>query len=133
MIVVDTHLISYLHLESPYAALAERALLKDPDWVAPLLWRSEFRNVLALYLRKGLLSLEASRQIMANALDLMAMREVEVSSDRVLRLVADSTCSAYDCEFVALAQELGVGLVTLDKRILKDFPAIALPLTAYVG
>ncbi len=133
MIVVDTHLISYLHLESPYAALAERALLKDPDWAAPLLWRSEFRNVLALYLRKGLLSLEASRQIMANALDLMAMREVEVSSDRVLRLVADSTCSAYDCEFVALAQELGVGLVTLDKRILKDFPAIALPLTAYVG
>lgn len=52
MIVVDTNLIGYLYLESQYAPQAEQTLRKDADWVAPLLWRSEFRNVLALYLRK---------------------------------------------------------------------------------
>ena len=49
----------------------------------------------------------------------------------ILDLVASSTCSAYDCEFVALAQELGVPLVTTDKQILRDFPRIARPLGDY--
>ena len=58
MIVVDTNIIGYLYLTSDRSLQVERALCKDPAWVAPLLWRSEFRNVLALYLRQGLLSLE---------------------------------------------------------------------------
>jgi len=49
----------------------------------------------------------------------------------VLDLVASSTCTAYDCEFVALARELAVPLVTTDKQILRDFPAIARPLAGY--
>ena len=36
-----------------------------------------------------------------------------------------SGCSAYDCEFVALAQDLGVRLVTADKPLLKQFPGVA--------
>lgn len=107
MIVVDTNLIGYLYVESPHAQQAEQVLGKDADWVAPLLWRSEFRNVLALYLRKQWLSLSESQRIMDEALQLMDDREYEVDSHQVLRLVAESTCSAYDCEFVALAQELG--------------------------
>lgn len=49
----------------------------------------------------------------------------------VLDLVAASTCTAYDCEFVALAQELRVPLITTDKEILRDFPRIARPLGDY--
>jgi predicted nucleic acid-binding protein len=37
----------------------------------------------------------------------------------------------YDCEFVALAQHLDVPLVTADKKILREFPAIAKSLDAY--
>lgn len=132
MIIVDTHLIGYLYLKSEYAQHVERALRQDADWAAPLLWRSEFCNVLALYLRKRWLSLGQIQQIMAAALALMDGREYEVDSHHVLRLVATSNCSAYDCEFVALAQELGVSLVTMDKQILKDFPEVAVPLAAYV-
>jgi len=51
VIVADTNLIAYLVMPSPYTEAAERLLVREPDWVAPTLWRSEFRNVLALYLR----------------------------------------------------------------------------------
>lgn len=133
MIVVDTNLIGYLYLEGEHSLLAEQAWLKDAEWVAPVLWRSEFRNVLALYLRRQWLTLEECQQIMAEALSLMEEHEYEVDSNRVLRLVGQSDCSAYDCEFVALAQELGTPLVTVDRQILKDFPDVAVSPDAFVG
>jgi predicted nucleic acid-binding protein len=133
MIVVDTNVIGYLFLTSPHSQQAEAALVKDAAWVAPLLWRSEFRNVLALYLRKRWLSLEDSQQIMTEALDFMDDREYEVDSSQVLTLAATSSCSAYDCEFVALALELGVSLVTVDRRVLRDFPAVAVSLATFIG
>lgn len=132
MIVVDTNVIGYLYLTSPHSQQAEQALLKDASWVAPLLWRSEFRNVLALYIRKNWLSLEASQKIMAEALSLMEDHEYEVDSSQVLKLVTLGDSSAYDCEFVALAQELAVALVTVDKQLLRDFPKVAMSLAAFV-
>jgi predicted nucleic acid-binding protein len=42
----------------------------------------------------------------------------------VLDLVSQSKCSAYDCEFVALANLLGTVLVTEDKPLLKAFPKV---------
>lgn len=133
MIVVDTNVIGYLYLASPRSRQAEQALLKDANWVAPLLWRSEFRNVLAVYIRRRWLSLVASQQLMAEALGLMDDQEYLVDSDQVLKLAAASRCSAYDCEFVALAQELGISLVTVDKQVLKEFPRVAMSLAAFVG
>jgi predicted nucleic acid-binding protein len=132
MIVVDTNVIGYLYLESAHSPQAEQALLKDANWVSPLLWRSEFRSVLALYLRKQWLSLEASQQIMTEALGLMLDQEYEVDSGHVLGLVARSSCSAHDCEFVALAQELAQPLVTVDRQVLRDFPTVATSLAAFV-
>ena len=133
MIVVDTNIIGYLYLTSDRSLQAEQALLRDPEWVAPLLWRSEFRNVLALYIRQQLLSLEDAQQIMDEAVNLMQDREYDVASLQVLNLVASSTCSAYDCEFVALAQDLGVPLVTVDRQVLEQFPDIAVSLETYAS
>lgn len=133
MIVVDTNVIGYLYLTSDRSSQAEQAFRKDPVWAAPLLWRSEFRNVLALYLRRGLLSLEDAHQIMDQALRLMRGMEYQVTSLRVLSLVASSSCSAYDCEFVALAQDLDVPLVTADRHILDQFPETSISLDAFVS
>ncbi len=133
MIVVDTNLIGYLFLSNEHSSHAEQILIKDPHWIAPVLWRSELRNVLALYLRKKLLSLDEAQQIMDNALQMMHQREYEVSSLGVLNLAATSGCSAYDCEFVALARELSVPLVTVDKQILRQFPDTALTIDAFLA
>jgi len=126
MIVVDTNIIGYLYLTSEYSTQVEEVLLKDPEWVAPLLWRSEFRSVLALYIRKQILRFEDAVQIMDNAISLMRGGEYEVASLEVLRLIKESRCSAYDCEFVALALDLGIPLITRDKQILEEFPQYAI-------
>lgn len=131
MIVVDTNLIGYLLLTSDRSEIAELALRKDAEWAAPQLWRSELRNVLAQYVRRSLLGLEDAQRIMNAATDLMSGREYQVASDPVLKLAAESGCSAYDCEFVALAQDLGVALVTVDRQVLRAFPEIAVGLDAF--
>ncbi len=43
MIAVDTNVLAYLYLPGEYTAQAEALLERDPDWTAPVLWRSEFR------------------------------------------------------------------------------------------
>lgn len=132
MIVVDTNIIGYLFLAGERSAQAEKALLKDSQWAAPLLWRSEFRNVLALYIRRNFLSVEDALQIMNEAVNLIQDQEYEVNSLQVLNLVAASGCSAYDCEFVALAQDLGIPMVTVDRQILNDFPAVAISVETFL-
>jgi predicted nucleic acid-binding protein len=132
MIVVDTNIIGYLFLTSERSSQVEDALLKDPNWVAPLLWRSEFRNVLAFYIRKKILTLEDANRIMDEATSLMLGHEYEIASLRVLSLVANSTCSVYDCEFVALAQDLRIPVVTVDKQILEQFPNQAISLDHFL-
>ena len=126
MIVADTNLICYLLLTGPQSQLAEQVLQKDAQWMVPPLWRSEFRNVLALYVRQEILTLNQSVQIFDTALDLMIGHEYEVTSARVLQLAHESGCSAYDCEFVVLAETLRVLLVTSDAKVLKAFSRLAL-------
>ena len=125
MIVADTNLLVYFHLPGEHTAAAERVMERDAEWAAPVLWRSEFRNVLALYLRRGLLTRKAALEVYLQAEATVRGREYAVETTRVLDLVARSSRSAYDCEFVALAEELSVVLVTLDAGVLRDFGAIA--------
>jgi len=125
MIVVDTNVLAYLWLPGDRTAQAEKLLRRDPDWNAPLLWRSEFRNVLAGCLRRGDLDFETALQIADEAEGQMRGREFSVPSAGVLARVAASECSAYDCEFVVLAEELAVPLVTSDEKLLRSFPSVA--------
>ncbi len=128
MIVVDTNVLIYLYLPTKYTPHAEKLLENDPVWVAPHLWRSEFRNVLALYLRKGLINYDKALQIQSEAEALMSGNEYDIKSLSVLSLVNQSSCSAYDCEYVSLAIHLGTELFTMDKKIISEFPLIAKPL-----
>ena len=130
MIVVDTNVLAYLYLPTNYTAHAEALLQRDPEWAAPILWRSEFRNILAGYLRRRTLSFEAAGAIQAEAEGLLAGNEHLVDSLRVLELVRDSDCSACDCEFVALAMRLGTKLITMDSKLLRAFPRHTVSLEA---
>ena len=122
MIVVDTNILAYLLLPYEHSAQADALFKRDAEWAAPILWRSEFRNLLAGYLRRKTLLLDEILKVQSEAEALLAGNEHEVDSRRVLEFVRDSDCSAYDCEFVVLAERLGVKLVTMDKKILRAFP-----------
>lgn len=130
MIVVDSNVVAYLYLPGEHTEKAEALLQQDADWAAPLLWRSEFRNILAGYVRRKTLTFEVALELQREAESLLAGAEHEVDSRLVLELVRDSDCSAYDCEFVALAMTLGVPLVTMDAKLLKAFPGYAVALCA---
>jgi predicted nucleic acid-binding protein len=130
VIVVDTNVLAYLYLPGVHSVAAESLLEDEPEWAAPVLWRSEFRNILAGYLRRGSLTFEEMCAVQREAEELLAGSEYEIDSASVLELVRDSDCSAYDCEFVALAAKLGTKLVTMDKKLLRAFPARAVALMA---
>lgn len=129
MIVVDANVLASLYLPTDYTAGAEALFERDSDWVAPVLWRSEFRNILAGYMRRRTLSFDQARDVQSEAESLLSGSEYEVESRQVLELVHDSDCSAYDCEYVALAMTLGVKLVTMDTTILRAFPKHASAMT----
>ena len=133
MIVVDVNTLAYLWIPGEMTSLAERALMLDPCWVSSTLWRSEFRNILAGYLRRGQISKNSAERCINGAESQMAGHDYLIPSELVMRKVAVSKCSAYDCEYVALAEDLNVTLVTTDKQILSEFPALTISLKVFAG
>ena len=131
MIVADTNLIAYLLVDGPFTKEAQAVYEKDPDWVAPSFWRSEFRNVLVLSLRCGVMSFTEALEVMEDADLLMGRKNRDSASYRILRLAADSGCAAYDCEFVALALDLGVPLVTEDRALIEKFKPTAVSMKTF--
>jgi predicted nucleic acid-binding protein len=128
VIVVDTNLIAYAVLpgERTKAALALAA--RDPDWVAPALWRHELRNVLATLMRVQRLPLGRALAAFAAAEALVTNATVEPSTEECLQLAAKGRVSAYDAEFVLVAEAVGLPLVTADRRLARAFPGRVVPL-----
>ncbi|MBL8383456.1 MAG: type II toxin-antitoxin system VapC family toxin [Burkholderiales bacterium] len=122
MIVVDVNVLAYLLIPGRYTESAERLLQAEPQWAAPRLWRSELRNVLATYVRAGSLELADAAALFHRASLIIGADEYEVETIDVLRLSRESGCSAYDCEYVALADFLDIRLVTADAKLAKAFP-----------
>jgi len=131
VIIADTNLIAYLLIRGQHTAEAEAVYRKDPMWAAPRVWRSEFRNVLVLSLRRKLIGMDEALEAVERAERLVEGQEFEVESSRVLSLAATSGCSAYDCEFVALAQILGVFLVTSDRALITKFKPTVVSMTTF--
>lgn len=136
MIVADTNLIAYLLIDSAQTMLAEAILEKDGDWHAPPLWRHEFRNILATYVRTDRLALPVALRHMANAEALVVTDEPseagnQAETGEILRLAKTSGYSAYDCEFVALARRIGAPLVSGDKRLIAAFPETVIAIETF--
>jgi predicted nucleic acid-binding protein len=132
MIVTDTNTIAYLYLPTDQTDNVVSLLHTDSQWIAPLLWRSELRNVLAMYVRKSIIDLSTAIAIQAQAEQQLADNEYTVNSMDVLALAQQSGCSAYDCEFVSLATSLGLKLITGDQKLIQTFPSVAMTAGEYL-
>ena len=129
-VVVDTNVVAYYWLPGAHTENAVALRRKTDDWCVPRLWRSEFQNVLGRYLRAGFIGLDQAKALIRSAEAELIDFEREVDSAVVMDLVAASTCSAYDCEFVALAMSMGIPLVTEDAQVLREFPRVAINMVA---
>lgn len=126
MIVADASLLVELWLPGSNFDAAVQVLNTDSDWIAPGLWRSEFRNTIAKYLRANLIDLNFAHAAMIEGLEFMSHREYDVNSYRIIDIIGGSRVSAYDAEYVALAQETENRLVTFDKKLIDLFPDVAI-------
>lgn len=133
MIVVDTNIIACLVIASDQTPFAEDVFAKDSEWAVPWLWRSEMRNILTVYLRRNSMSLDDAKVSMARAELTVLGREYEVHSIRVLELAEASGCTAYDCEFVYVAERMDVPLITSDKKLLASFPDRAISMIDFAA
>jgi predicted nucleic acid-binding protein len=128
MIVVDTNVMVYLLTGSPQGEKAARLLAKDPEWAAPPILMSELRNVMVGLIRRGRIRAQDAVDICEDAQAVLGDRVASVPSAPVLSTAARGRMSAYDAEFVVLAQSLGVSLVTADQAILDGAPDVAVSL-----
>ena len=133
MIVADTNLIAYLVIRSQFTSDAVGVLLTDDEWIAPPLWRSEFRNVLSLHVRHSGMPLRKAIGIARDAERVVKDWEGELDSAEILRLADETGCAAYDCEFAAVAVASGCPLVTNDRKVLAAFPGTAVGIADFAA
>lgn len=133
MIVVDVNVVVHLLTASGKHDAARALWERDPDWRLPALWRHEFLNVLATMTREGYLSQEDAATLWERALSLLAAAEATVDWVHALDLAIGCRISAYDAQYVAVAQSLKTSLVTEDARLRKAFPLHCLSLDAAVA
>ena len=132
MIVVDVNIVIYLVLRGEFTAWAELVAEKDDDWRAPRLVNSEMLNVLSGYIRRGTINLDAAMHAFREG-DTAIRGFVAVDAWRVLELVRSSACTSYDCEYVAAAEALQVPLITNDRKIVNNFPALAMTMNDFLA
>ena len=93
MIVADASLLAHLLIPSPESALAEDVYRKDPEWSAPVLWRSELRSVLLKHMRHSGMNIELATAVVEKALLVIRDREtLPPNAGRVGSRYSFSTC-----------------------------------------
>jgi predicted nucleic acid-binding protein len=122
VIVVDTNLVAYAVIPGAQTTNALKVAEREPQWVAPALWRRELRNVLATLMRVRQLPLGHALAAFEAAEQLVTDATIEPSVEECLRLAARGRVSAWDAEFVFVAEVLGLPLVSADARLAKAFP-----------
>ncbi len=117
MIVADTNTLAYLLIEGERTPKAQALYEADPDWIVPRLWEFEFQNILATYARANHLRFATVNRIWSNASSLMTGRAYEVEGSDALAVAARLRISAYDAQFVSLAEQMNAPLITEDRAL----------------
>lgn len=122
MIVADANVVAALYFDGADTADARQLLALDGGWVVPELWRHEMLNIAASYAKFTQIGLARVAAAWEHADAQFGGRVRAVNMTEALRLAAKSGISAYDAQYVLLAQELNVWLVTQDKKLRAAVP-----------
>lgn len=133
MIVVDANILLYAMIECDATPLTQELKNKDPDWRAPPLLIHEVLNVLVTQERRGTLALDQCRELLRGATAFMGAASIAVDVELALAIAVRHRITGYDAQYVALAQQLDVILVTEDRKLREAAPGIALSLSEYLA
>ena len=133
MIVADASLLAHLLIPSSSSALAEDVYRKDPEWSAPVLWRSELRSVLLKRMRHSGMRIELAKAVVEKALLVIRDRETLPPTAAVLEAAVFFKVSAYDAEYLIVARQLGVPLLTFDQKLQQAAPGLAISPKAFAS
>lgn len=114
MIVVDNSVIVPFFIDHQRTAAAERLRTVDHYWLVPPLWRYEFTNVLFTLIRAGRLRLPDALHALNEARVQLSSREIAVDQLVVIKIAQRYLLSAYDAQYVAVAEQYGITCVTDD-------------------
>ncbi len=131
MIVADTNVVAYFVIAGENTAHAEAVRSRDADWRVPGLFINEWLNVVTLHVLKKMLERDEAVRAYRRGLSLVRVHGGLPDPVRIINLHAASGCSSYDCQFIALAEDLGTRLVTADQQVVKAFPNVAADLTQF--
>lgn len=132
MIVADTNLIANLILKQDQTETAQEVYRHDPEWVTPELWRHEFLNVLANYLRFDHVQPERLALAWQSANTLFANSARQPDMLLALKLAGERNISAYDAQYLTLAQTLNLPLVTEDRKLRQAAPDLTLSMQDFL-
>jgi predicted nucleic-acid-binding protein len=118
VIVVDNNVIHNCWVRGQNTELAQAVRRQDPDWLAPIPWRSELRNVLTAYLRRGLMS----RAEIVGILNLADQAEAQF--ERARRLIKREIGAGEDL-FVSLMVLLETEWVLRSRYLLQKAEIVA--------
>ena len=125
MIVVDSSVISFLFLEGELTESVKELHRIDSEWITPPILNHEMLNILAVVGtadQAGAPMEEIWRDIRA----LLGSRQQVPDPLRSLHLAIELKISGYEAQYVALAQQLNMPLVTEEQRLLEQLPDLCL-------
>jgi predicted nucleic acid-binding protein len=131
VIVADTNLVAYLLLKGDNSPAALRARAKDRNWAAPPLLCYELANIFGQSMRQNRLERDEATRMYRRAMSLVRIEAVQPDPLDIFKLVESSESSPYDLQFVWLAMELNVQLVTADRKLAEAFPDVAVLITEF--
>lgn len=133
MIVADANIIAYLLIEGDYSSNARALFALDDEWIVPQIWPHEFTNILATYAKTGGLLQSECLATWHDAFRLMDGRIVATNFLEAMDLAVRLKMSLYDAEYVHLAIERAIPLITEDKKLRDAIPQQAFSMKNYLA
>jgi predicted nucleic acid-binding protein len=118
MIIADANLLAYYVLAGDRTKSVERMRALDNDWIAPVLLRHELLNVFGNYIRKASMSRDRAIRLYRRAISIVRFDERTADPIAIFRLVEEKRLTAFDAQYLWLAYETKLKLVTADRALI---------------
>jgi len=124
MVLIDTNILAYLLIQGEQTDAAQRLRRSDADWRSEAFIMVEFTNVLVGYTVAKRITLALAQNLLGKADTLLEGKLGRISHAQVLTTAARHRVTAYDAHFLALAERLGLRLITEDSKLRTAAPAL---------